>query len=415
MRRSAAAASLLLMTLLQPGAPRAGGGAPPRQSVWHRTALLGDPGGVRGRLEELGVGLQLFYHQFGGWKPRGGGRDSGSTLGASGSYDFFARADLEELVTWRGADLLLHVKGQYDSNLNEEVGALSDPIDDSDFDEGIYVDELWLQQALWGDRLRLRAGFLEQQTVFDRNAYANSEDRQFLNAFFDNNPVVPLPNGLGATLIAVPIPAIEIAVGVGDADNESRHAGFHTAFDGVDSLTSYLEVTVHSRFESRRGALPGSWRMGLFRDGSERVEFGSAPPNRDRGHLGGYLSLNQLLFRFDAEGDRGLGVFGRFGGADPDVNRIAWFGSLGAQVQGPLAARGRDCIGIAVYHAVGSHRYRRRVAPGFDAETGVEFYYRAEIFPWLAVTPDLQYIIDPGADGDADDAVIAILRLRMSF
>ena len=81
-------------------------------------------------------------------KPSGGGANPDGAFGHSGSYDFFARVDLEALVGWRGGDLLLHVKGQYDDNLNADVGALSDPIDDADFDEPVYVDELWLEQAL---------------------------------------------------------------------------------------------------------------------------------------------------------------------------------------------------------------------------------------------------------------------------
>ena len=166
--------------------------------------LLGDPGGWRSRLERLGLSLQLLYNQYLAWKPSGGA-DSEATFGTSGSYDFFARVDFEDLVGWPGLDALLHVKGQYDRNINDDVGALSNPIDDADFDEPIYVDELWLQQAFFEDRLRLRAGFFEQQTLFDRNAYANNEDRQFMSSFLDNNGVVPLPTGLGAALFVKPV------------------------------------------------------------------------------------------------------------------------------------------------------------------------------------------------------------------
>ena len=52
---------------------------------------------------------------------------------------------------------------------------------------------------------------------------------------------------------------------------------------------------------------------------------------------------------------------------------------------------------------------------GFCGETAIEIYYRIEAFPWLAITPDFQYIVDPGATGEADDAIVATLRLRVSF
>ena len=74
------------------------------------------------------------------------------------------------------------------------------------------------------------AGYLDQQVVFDRNAFANSEDRQFLSTFLDNNnAVIPLKVGLGATLFLRPTDWLELALGTADADNEPRQAEAPTA------------------------------------------------------------------------------------------------------------------------------------------------------------------------------------------
>lgn len=373
--------------------------------------LLGDPGGRRSWLERLGVVVQLFYNQYLSGKPEGGGANPDGVFGHSGSYDFFARADLDALTGWRGADFLIHLKGQYDRNVNDDVGALSAPIDDADFDAPFYLDELWLQQAFLENRLRFRLGFLEQQTFFDRNAYANSEDRQFLTTFLDNNAVVPLPNGLGVLALIAPVPWLQIGLGAADADNVPREAGFDTAFDGIDSVTGYLELELRSPWE--RVGLPGSYRLGAFLDGRALEDFRTG--RADRGHPGAYLSFDQLAYRERPGSRQGLGLFARGGYADPDVNRIAWFWSLGIQYQGALPRRGADILGLGVFQAIGSRVYRDRVDPDFDRETGIELYYRIEVLPWLAVTPDFQYILDPGATGAADDAIVATLRLRVSF
>jgi porin len=375
--------------------------------------LLGDFGGARGRLEDAGVLIQLFYNQTLAWKAPGGGADPAGRFGHSGSYDLFARVDFEELVGWPGLDVLLHVKGQYDRNINAAVGALSNPIDDADFDAPIYIDEFWLEQAFLDDRLRFRLGFLEQQTVFDRNAFANSEDRQFLTTFLDNNAVVPLPNGLGIVALAIPVEWLELALGAADADNVPRVPGFDTAFDGVDSVTGYLELTLRSRFESTSGPLRGAYRMGVFIDGRELPVLG-VPDATRRGHVGAYLSFDQEVYRERTPGPQGLGVFARFGYADEDVNRIAWFWSLGAQYLGLFPKREADLLGLGVYQAIGSGR-EDSLEPALGCETGIEIYYSIRVLPWLALTPDFQYIIDPGADGTADDAFVAALRLRMSF
>jgi porin len=410
--------AFLLALLVVAASGRPVGAEPRERTFLDRPRLLDDPLGWRSRLEQLGVGLQLFYNQVLAWKPPGGGANPSGVFGHSASYDFLTRVDVEELAGWPGLDLLLHVKGQYERNLNKDVGALSNPIDDADFDEPVYVDELWLQQEFFDGRARLRAGFMEQQTVFDRNAYANAEDRQFLTTFLDNNPLVPLPNGLAAVLLIKPFDRLELAVGAADADNAPRRAGFDTAFDGIDSVTGYLEITYWARLPAPRGSLPGSYRVGMFLDARDREVFGrsdpSGLPRKTRGHLGAYLSVDQVAFREGGEGSQGLGVFARFGYADPDVNRIEWFWSVGGQYEGPLPCRDRDILGLGVYQAIGSSAYRREIDPEFERETGLELYYRIAVLPWLTVTPDFQYVFDPGASGLDDTAVLA-LRFRVTF
>ncbi len=398
--------AVLLLATMAPAAAPGGTLRHLRQSP----QLLDDPAGLRSRLERLGVTLQLFTNHFGVWKAAGGGASRDDERGHSASYDLFAHLDLEELASLRDLTLLLQAKGQYDSNLNGEVGALSDPVDDADFDEAIYLAQLWAQQGFLGGRVRLRAGLLEQQTVFDRNAYANSEDRQFMASFLDNNGIVPLPSALGVVLLGEPTDWLELAAGVADADNVPRRSGFESAFDDFESLTGHLEAAVKLRLPGKR---PGTYRVGIFRDGRERPVFGRS--RRRRGHWGVYLSLDQLVLRETGDAAQGLGLFARFGSADPDVNRFAWFGSLGLSYTGPIPGRGEDVLGMGAWQAVSSGRFRDRVAPDADRETGLELYYAIALLPWLVVTPALQVIAHPGGFEDADDAVLAALRVRVAF
>ncbi|MGH0030850.1 MAG: carbohydrate porin [Myxococcota bacterium] len=411
-----ALALLLLLAVLQPHAAAAAGPRTARlvQHLAESPQLLDlEP---RRQLGRMGATLQLFYNQYLGWKTRG---ENGDATGHSGSWDLFARVDAEELVGLPGLSALLHVKSQYEEQINRDVGALSDPIDDADFDEPIYVDQLWLEQSLFDGRLRARAGFVEQQTLYDRNAYANAEDRQFMNSYFDNNPLVPLPDALSAALIVEPVPWLELATGVADADNTPRSAGFDTAFDGTHSLNAYFEAKLRTPWTRRERPLPGALRLGVFRDGRSRTVFGrvraDGSSDTDRGHWGAWLSFDQAITREDARSEQGLGVFARAGHADPDVNRIAWLWQVGGQYQGLLPGRDRDVLGLAAYHAIAGDRYRHRVDRDFRGEAAVELYYRCMLLPWLGVTPDLQYIVDPGGREGTKDAVVAVLRLRVAF
>lgn len=415
-----AALGAMLASPPRPAGAEPGSASGLRHHLATSPQLLDDPGGVRSRLELLGVSLQLFGQEYLGWKAPGGGARSHGAFGDSGSYDLFGLVDAGELAGWRGLELLVHAKGLYGRNVNDDVGALSDPVDDADFDAPIYVDELWLEQAAFGDRVRLRIGMLEQQTLFDRNAYANSEDTQFMTTYLDNDGIVPLPRGLGAALLVTPVDWLDVVVGAVDAENTSRSAGFDTAFDGFDSLTGYLELRFRSRLQGRAGPLPGSWRFGAFIDGRDRTLYsktqaGTGQPIGERGHPGAYLSFDQLAYREGPESEQGLGVFARVGWADPDANRIAWFWSFGASYLGLVPGRDADVLGLGAYGAIGSERYRERVDPDFRGETGIELTYRIALLPWLALTPDVQVIVDPGGDRSADDAVVAVLRARVSF
>jgi porin len=50
-----------------------------------------------------------------------------------------------------------------------------------------------------------------------------------------------------------------------------------------------------------------------------------------------------------------------------------------------------------------------------DAEVAIELSYRAQITPWLALQPDLQYIVNPGFDGSVDDALAIGVRAEIAF
>ena len=232
-----------------------------------------------------------------------------------------------------------------------------------------------------------------------------------MNAALDNDLLVPLPGGLSAAVILAPVPWAEVAAGTSDADNVPRDVGFGTAFDGIESLSWYVEASFASPFQ--RWERTGRYRFGVFIDGRERTEFRSA--QESRGHVGGYLSFDQLVWQSRHDRRRQLGAFARAAYADRDVSPAAWSWSFGLEQTGLLRWRPRDVLGLGVYQLIGSSVYRSEVDPDFDRETGVEVYYAARVLGWLVVTPDVQVIVDPGATGGVGTAVIGTLRTRVTF
>lgn len=404
------------------GEPASGAGwaSAVRDHLLASPRLLDDPYTARSWLEERGLTLNVFFMHYYGVNARGG-LNTTNAQRHSGSADYFALLETERAGFWKGGSLLLQAKSNYNQNINPDVGALGDPIDDADFDEAIYVDQLWYQHQAFDSRVQLRAGYLDLQTIIDRNAYANSEDVQFMTTFLDNNNVIiPLKIGFGAALWVRPARWLELIAGVSDAEGQSREAGFDTAFDDFESLLVYGEVGFGVDIPSARGALPGKYRFGTFYDPRSNPIFGRSDPVTDeprlqRGDVGWYLSFDQLALRESEKDEQGLGVFARYGARDDKVHRVAHFWSIGVQYQGILPTRDRDAFGIGFYQTIASDRYREYVDREFSRETALELYYRAQVTPWLAVTPDFQYIADPGALKSARDSCVFVLRIRAAF
>ena len=108
-----------------------------------------------------------------------------------------------------------------------------------------------------------------------------------------------------------------------------------------------------------------------------------------------------------------MGVFGRFGCTSGESNPFERIYSIGVGGKGIIPGRDHDRFGVGYYYAKLSDDLPRILNKG--SEQGVEVFYNFQITPWLTITPDLQVIFDPGADSRRDSAVVAGVRVQMSF
>jgi porin len=172
---------------------------------------------------------------------------------------------------------------------------------------------------------------------------------------------------------------------------------------------------------SESGSLLGTYRFGVFYDPRTRPVFvrrrkgDDRPLPRESDDVGFYLSFDQMLYRESPEDSQGLGVFARYGIRHGDVNRISQFWSVGAQYQGFLRNRDSDVLGFGAYSVHASDQYQRAFGSDFSRETGFELYYKFQITPWLTLTPDVQYIVNPSGLRNASDSIVMGFRARVSM
>ena len=378
--------------------------------------MTGDWGGLRTDLEEHGVKFNLFltarYQSI-----LKGGRDTEGGDPLAASVDVLITFDLEKLGLMRDADALIHMQSYWEDGINLQTGALHQVNDDADGDLGVIIDQVWVRKHFLDRRVSLQVGYVDYQTIVDRNAYANSEDKQFWSQILDNNPLVPLNIGIGAALTVRPTNWYTLILGVGDAQSVPYKGGITTAFHDQDWYRGYLENGFHVKIPTKRGPLPGNYRLGVIYEPKPRPVFPrSSRDDRLRGHdYGFYLSFDQMLYRESEDDDQGLGVFARFAYRKPEINRMSRFYSAGFQYKGLIPGRDQDVLGFAFAKQRSSHPYRHRVNGAFTDETLYELYYAVRVTKWLVISPDLQYVDNPGATDEFGHLITAGLRARMTF
>jgi porin len=164
-------------------------------------------------------------------------------------------------------------------------------------------------------------------------------------------------------------------------------------------------------------------------------------PGGVRAELGGwhYTAGLDALHEFDEAGNplhfaRDRGLYGliegpihvgdrsslagwfRAGIGDPVVQRVSGYFGLGLVASGFLPSRHEDQAGFAINHAiVDDPSLPAGVPRAKHAETAFEFTYKTQLRDWLAIQPDLQYVIGPNGDPRIPNAVVLALRFSIAL
>ena len=172
------------------------------------------------------------------------------------------------------------------------------------------------------------------------------------------------------------------------------------------------------QFMARPFGRTGMYSVGIaYRDKEQpTIEQNSSGTRTDDHDWAFFANFNQYLYQDPADPHRGFGVFGRFGASDGRVNIIEQHYSLGFSCDGMIPFRSKDVFGIVGwYNNFSDDLNDTPVVDLSDRSSGFEFYYRFQVTPWLQVSPDVQYLIDPGIVEGEDDTVVLGLRALMHF
>lgn len=390
---------------------------------WTSKTMTGDWFGLGEEMDKIGLDFSLaFQHQY--QQNFRGGKETHNGSRQTGTYDAVLKLDLEKIGLIENAGFYFKWKGSYGDGISSsKVGALGKVNSDTNGDHPVFVKKWWYWHKFLDDKIELRLGMIEtNKDLFDVSLYANHEDKDFLNRTSSRNPTIPHQTGIGAFLKVEPVEWFYMQGAVVDAQARDRRTGFDTAFHDEAHFLAFYEFGFTPEWETEKGPLPGSYRMGLWYDPTSQKIFKNTLGGRLRDEyrgddVGFYIGLDQMVFKEndDPKDKQGLGVFARYGYAHSDVNTVDSYWQTGTSYTGLIPTRDKDVFGFSVAQAMISEQRRAEVDAGADRETVYEWYYKFYVTPWLNISPDLQVITNPGGDKDARDAIVGGIRLQVIF
>lgn len=364
----------------------------PPQAVQVPTALVMGPGDVV--LSDLKTHGISFQNQFVYDWSRAVGDSALATGYGRYSYDLNIPVDGQKLWGLQGSSGSIRLK-HHMRHFGDDCVGESQLYSNIDANSRTTLYEAWVQQTLFSEKLRVKAGKIDANTEFA--VVQNAGD--FLNSSM----------GFSPTIVAFPTyPEPKLGISTFWHGKSSYSAGvgiFQTAGMGRMSV---LEPGRSWNSESER--LAGRISVGYWRlDGATIAQFDGKQAS---GAQGFYSVVEQTLYRSQSS-PRSVSGFLQLGTAEGRISPITGHVGGGAILQSPLRKREKDSLGVAATRV----RFTSYPQAGFDcnSELVVESYYKAVLSSHIAFVQDFQYFRHPGGLRSNPNTPVITPRLVISF
>jgi porin len=372
--------------------------------------LTGGWWGQRQRLQEAGItiGATLTLEGFNNFR---GGLATAPAVGAATS-DLNLALDTDKLLHWRGGEFYADLEDHAGRNPTTALVGDLQVFDKQNSSPYLEIFEIWYQQKLWDDKIRIKIGKVDANTEFS----VIDNGLPFLNSSTQVSPTIFV-----FPTTPDPMPSVNVFF----TPNEFWYAGFGAYYanrsdrfgdladdpasvqrtEGGTFLIGETGLKWHAAplFAEGGNLKAGAWEhSGTFTrlDGSEQ-----------QGTYGGYAILDQTLWQPKGEPDNGRGVrtFLEYGGTQEDINAIDRHFGGGVTWTGPIVARSGDIIGVSPQYA----HISSQAGLAHPYELALETFYQWQLTHWAFIQPDVQYIVHPG--GTHPNALVGTLRLQINF
>ena len=352
-------------------------------------------------------------------------RNAHGGIAAGGSYldavDVLATLDAGRAFGWDGVTLHGHLQYNNGAAFSGRWVGDSQSVTNIEGVDTLRLYELWAEFDFGAiESGSVRVGFYDLNSEFDSIDTAGL----FINSSHGIGPELAQSGANGPSIFPVTTLALRLQGKAGawywraaaldgapgDRDHPER-SGLHLS----SSEGALLVGEVGREAGLFRKIAIGAWSYSADFDALAEVDGTTGDPVRRRGNAGLYALADATLW---SRGASRIDGYLRLGAASDRFNVVARYVGAGFVLSGFSVARPDDQWGLSIAMA-GTGQDSRRAAdsagtPIDRAETAIEMTYRAPLTDWLTLQPDIQYVINPGADRSLEDALILGLRFEIS-
>lgn len=333
-----------------------------------------------------------------------------------GMIDLSASIDFENLGLWEGGELLLHLESTHGGTPSGNL--IGDLQVASNIDNGNFT---YLYELLYSHRVG-DVNFIIGKQDLNAEFFVSNYAGEYVNSSFGimptaslNAPVAIFPKtALAATIKYRFSDKLTLLGAIYDGNPLDLDADPYSTDFTISSNEGYMTFG-ELHLNTTISQLTGSYKIGFFKHSADFVDITDAEKIY-KGNFGVHLIAEQFIYQESNNEDQGLGLFFKSGYAPDSKNLNDFFLALGANYYGIFANRDHDVLGLALAHAsISNQLVHSNPEKYLPHETTIEFTYSAKIIDYFTVKPDIQYILNTGADAALNDTIVGILRFEISF
>lgn len=323
--------------------------------------------------------------------------------------------DLESAIAWKGGNFFLHGLNTHGRTPSSEI--VGDIQVSSNIESGNYTGlyEYYLNQSF--GNFSFIIGQHDLNSEFAGNKYGGT----FINSSFGIVPSI----SLNVPVSIYPFAALAF---ITKYEKENHFAAKLGAYDGDPGNPESNRYNLQPNISLDEGFLfigefelyhfvndlPESYKIGGYYHTNSFIDYTDTLKSIS-GNYGIYAVSDMVLWSGFSHSYSYVGLFLQGGMAPGNINQINYYLGGGIHLNGMLHQRFHDALGVAFAYANMGQPFRKLDPLRLQGELALEFTYKIHVFNHYYIQPNLQYIINPGANSNLTNALVALIRLNIQL